>query len=112
MLDGRPYQYYFARKNRNPALYYLKDSTSVTEGTKIDKPLLGQLLSYSNPKKFKVEDPDEDVFSQNSFSVSPPLTDSIWSSPTSNTVIEFDVQVTDNELTDFQEGIKLTITAP
>ncbi len=52
MLDGQTYKYFFARRNRNPALHYLPDLTV-------------------DPSQFKAYDPDEDVFNINSFTQIP-----------------------------------------
>src|SRR3989338_323300 len=97
-LDNQQYKYYFARKNRNPALFYLApeeitlpalneegELTRVTEET-----LLGS-------QELVALDPDEDLISSGSFSITPqpPV-------PLLLPRVEFKVGVTDGRLEDYQ----------
>ena len=97
-LDNQQYKYYFARKNRNPALFYLApeeitlpaldeegELTRVTEET-----LLGS-------QELIALDPDEDSIGSGSFSITPqpPVTLLLPR-------VEFKVGVTDGSLEDYQ----------
>ncbi len=103
-LDGIPYQYFFARKNRNPALNYIKNTKiNIAQGTNINIQLLIEKL------ELKTEDPDEDEISY--FTI-PGLNNPIWNSknPIYPEYRKFDVYVKDDEgLNDYQKGIEFTI---
>jgi len=98
ILDNSPYKYYFAKKNRNPAMFYLfpekitlpafnegGEFTIVTKETLLGKQELMAL------------DPDEDPIMSNSFSITPkpPIT---LLFPR----IEFKIAATDGSLEDYQ----------
>ena len=98
LLDSFPYKYTFARKNRNPALFYLAPE-------EIELPMfdeLGNLTIITNEtiigdQKLIALDPDEDLIDKGSFSINPktPIT-LIFPK------IEFIIEVTDGELKDYQ----------
>ena len=69
MLDGQPYKYFFARKNRNPALHYI-ENIEIPQNIPIDKALIKSLAN------FRAYDPDEDeVSNDNSYSIDPDPSD-------------------------------------
>ena len=105
-IDGLTYNYFFARKNRNPALYCLWPEASVTIGTTITREKIEELVG-----DFKAEDPDEDEITDESFSIYPPLDDSryydYWDTSPSTAPWEYPIGfsvtvTTDGDLTDYQ----------
>ncbi|MEK7275380.1 MAG: hypothetical protein AAB110_08995 [Candidatus Desantisbacteria bacterium] len=101
-LDNQQYKYYFARKNRNPVLFYLapeeitlpalNDEGELTRVTK--ETLLGS-------QKLIALDPDEDSIGSGSFSITtqPPAPFPVTLSLPR---MEFKVSVTDGRLEDYQ----------
>jgi len=89
LVNGNPLEYIFARKNRAPALYYLKKNTmEFPQGYEITKE---DLLQNS---ELRAEDADEDNYS---FTISPPLP-KVLNTPQ----IKFKVEVSDGKLSDYQ----------
>jgi hypothetical protein len=91
-LGSSTYRYIFARKNRNPAMFYL-DPAEITlpQFTEITDDLL------INPADLQALDPDEDVIDKGDFSITP-KTPIILTLP----IMKFKVEVTDGELNDYQ----------
>lgn len=90
IISGKPMEYIFARKNRGPALYYIKNANNLEfdEGEKITQE---DLL---HDQDINAEDPDEDKLT---FKITPSLPIII------NTAqIRFLVKVTDGEFSDYQ----------
>ncbi len=91
LVYGSPYQYTFSRRNRNPALYYIKND--VLEFPKNYEIKLSDLLGAT---ELKAEDPDEDDLE---FSVAPAL-------PNNNPLLlpqqTFKIEVSDGILSDYQ----------
>jgi len=93
-LGNAPYKYFFARKNRNPAMLYLTpNELTLPENTEITS----EILIKNYPDSLKAFDPDEDVIDESSFSIRPdtPITLSLPE-------IKFTIEVTDGELEDNQ----------
>ena len=99
ILGNLPYKYYFARKNRNPALFYLAPE-------QITLPALdeetGEFTIIKNEtlignQKLIALDPDEDFIGNGSFSITPTPPVSL-----SFQRVEFKVDVTDSSLEDYQ----------
>ncbi|MBI2208023.1 hypothetical protein HYU50_00855 [Candidatus Woesearchaeota archaeon] len=97
-LDNQPYKYYFARKNRNPALFYLAPE-------EISLPALDEEGEFTivtketllGPQELIALDSDEDLITSESFSITPePPVTLLFPS------INFKVSVTDNEVEDYQ----------
>ena len=64
LINGKPYEYIFSRRNRAPALHYIRNNVLQFEhGFTIKEPDLLQ-------EKLKAEDPDEDSLE---FNIKPPL---------------------------------------
>jgi|TARA_Y100000310_G_scaffold345748_1_gene469228 hypothetical protein len=91
-LDNLPYKYFFARKNRNPALFYLTP-------IEIELPAFYDISEEDivNRKSLEALDPDEDPINNNSFSITPKLPVTL-AFPN----IEFKVEVNDSSLKDYQ----------
>ena len=89
LIYGKPFQYIFARRNRAPAIYYIKNNNLEFEaGYQItEKDLLGN-------SGLKAEDPDEDELD---FTVTPALP-KVLDIPQ----INFKVEVSDGKLSDYQ----------
>ena len=99
VLDNQPYKYYFARKNRNPALFYLAPEEITLPAT---NPETGEFTIVTEEnllgsQKLTALDPDEDIITNESFSITPkpPVTLLLPR-------IEFKVSVEDNESEDYQ----------
>ena len=92
VLDNFPYNYVFARKNRNPALF----SSLLHIGTEIalQEITIDELYATGT---LEALDPDEDLISKDSFSISP--------TPSG----KYKVTVTDNELEDYTEVTLITV---
>ena len=59
LINGRAFEYTFARKNRPPALYYIKNA----DGSEFDRehPITeADVLNGQSLSSLKAEDPDED----------------------------------------------------
>ena len=95
LINGKPFQYIFARKNRAPALYYLSpDVLYFDSGASIDAEDLLQ------GQELKAEDPDEDEldFSIRTLAFDPTLP-KILDVPE----LKFRVEVSDGALIDYQD---------
>lgn len=89
LVSGNPYNYVFARKNRMPALFYIRNAElKFPHNFKINQSQL--LKNY----EMKAEDPDEDAYT---FSITPQLP-KILNVPQ----IKFKVEATDGQLSDHQ----------
>ena len=89
LIYGKPYEYRFARRNRAPALYYIRKNTlEFPHNFEISQNVL--LKNY----QLKAEDPDED---SHTFSISPNLP-KILNIPQ----INFKVEVSDGQFSDYQ----------
>lgn len=89
-IAGKQFEYRFARKNRAPALYYISpDYLRLSEDTSITQSLLLGGLDL------KAEDPDEDPLT---FTITPPLP----MTPNHPQRINFNIGVSDGQLSDFQ----------
>lgn len=99
VLDNQPYRYYFARKNRNPALFYLAPEQITLPATNQET---GEFTTVTEENLLGSQelialDPDEDIITDESFSITPkPPVTLLFPR------IEFKVGVTDNELEDYQ----------
>lgn len=93
-ISGKQFEYRFARKNRAPALYYIKrqSNNQLSEDVEITQAIL---LDGSD---LKAEDPDEDTIPRSSFTISP----SLPMTPTYPQSMIFTVTVTDGQLSDYQ----------
>jgi len=93
-----PYRYIFARKNRNPAMLYLRPvevALPLTANGGFPTVTVEDLI-VNYPAALKAFDPDEDLIDISSFSINP-NTPRLISSET-----DFTIQVTDGELIDSQ----------
>lgn len=101
LIYGEPFQYVFARKNRVPALYYIKDNIlEFPAGHEIKRSDLPQ------EPELKAEDPDEDIDTltfnlyRGEFSTTPLPPD--FSITLNQDQIIFKIEVTDGKLSDYQ----------
>ena len=89
LINGAPYEYIFSRRNRAPALYYIRKSTlSFQQGYIINQT---DLLQNS---QLKAEDPDEDNYT---FTIAPTLPKKLEVPQ-----IKFKIEVSDGSLSDYQ----------
>jgi len=89
LIYGRVYEYVFARRNRAPALHYIKKHTlEFPQGYKIDESDLLQNIAL------KAYDPDEDNYT---FNIAPSLPQVL-----NRPQIKFKVQVNDGKFSDYQ----------
>jgi hypothetical protein len=89
LINGKPYEYIFARKNRAPALYYIKkNEMEFPHNFEIKQDTL--LKNY----ELKAEDPDEDSYR---FTITPELP-KVLNIPQ----IKFKVEVSDGQHSDYQ----------
>lgn len=95
LIYGKPFEYAFARKNRAPALYYLRKSTLEFEQNHM---ITEADLLQGN--ELKAEDPDEDSyrFTIKSLSSNPELPTRL-----DRPQIKFRIEVSDRELSDYQD---------
>ena len=98
-IDNLPYRYYFARKNRNPALFYLAPEQIALQATDTET---GEFTAITEEDLLGAQelialDPDEDLITNESFSITP-------KPPVSLLVprVEFKIAVTDGKLEDYQ----------
>ena len=102
-LDNSFYKYSFSRKNRNPAIYYLAPETitlpKFEPGTFNFTIITNDTLITNYPEDLKALDPDEDIIELNDFSITPDTPKTIGCL----TPFDFKVEVTDGELTDYQD---------
>ena len=95
LLNGKPYHYTFSRKNRAPALYYVRDNLLEFEPLhEITEDDLFRGLELR-----KAEDPDEDPLSYFIKVFDKPA---IFPVPLDQEQIDFILEVTDGQLKDFQ----------
>ncbi len=95
-INGNQYKYVFARKNRAPALHYIKNNElSFEEGHEITQ---DDLLGL---EELKASDPDEDklAFSIKAMSGNPNLPRTLDSA---DSPLKFKIEVTDGKLSDYQ----------
>lgn len=95
LINGKPFQYVFARKNRAPALYYLSPEVLYFDSgylIKEDDVLRGQ--------KLNAEDPDEDALQ---FSIRALSHDSALPRILDVPELTFRVEVNDGSLIDYQD---------
>lgn len=89
LIYGKPYEYIFARRNKAPALYYIRKSTlEFPHNFEIKQSAL--LKNYA----LKAEDPDEDAYQ---FTITPELP-KVLNVPQ----IKFKVEVSDGQFSDHQ----------
>lgn len=89
LISGNPYKYVFARKNRMPALFYIRNTElKFPHNFEINQSQL--LKNY----EMRAEDPDEDEYA---FSVTPQLPKTL-----NVPQIKFKVEVADGQLSDYQ----------
>lgn len=89
LINGNPYEYVFARRNRNPSLYYIrKNVLEFPQGYIIN------MSSLTSNQKLKAEDPDEDNMT---FTVNPGLP-KVFNVPQ----LKFKIEVSDGQLSDYQ----------
>ncbi len=89
LIYAKPFEYIFARRNRAPALYYIKNTTlEFPHNYQISQE---DLLQGS---ELKAEDPDEDSYT---FTITPPVP-KVLNVPQ----INFKVEVSDGKLSDYQ----------
>ena len=89
LIEGKTYQYIFPRKNRAPALHYIKKTTlEFPQGYEI------KLKDILQDTELKADDPDEDNLT---FSVEPQLP-YVLNVPQKN----FKIEVGDSEFSDYQ----------
>lgn len=96
-LGNSIYQYSFARKNRNPALFYLSPAElTLPPGTLITEEIL------IGSQELQAMDPDEDEISQNSFSIKTLVGNNNLPIELQLRYTRFKITVTDGELEDHQ----------
>ena len=94
LVYGQPFEYTFGRKNREPALYYVKDNVlNLPANTIIDEPDL-----FGNSEK-KAEDPDEDSIV---ITVQAQLADPNLPTVLDKPQINFKIEANDGSLSDYQ----------
>ena len=89
LIYGKPFEYIFARKNRNPALYYIRNNVFQFPS--------GFMITYADLLQnsiLRAEDPDEDDYT---FTITPQLP-RLLNAPQ----INFKVEVSDGRLSDYQ----------
>ncbi|MEK7227137.1 MAG: hypothetical protein AAB221_15840, partial [Bacteroidota bacterium] len=92
-ISGKQFEYRFARKNRAPALYYIRPGyMRLSEDAEITQDILLSGLDL------KAEDPDEDPITPSSFTISP----SLPTTPDYPQRINFNVEVSDGQIQDYQ----------
>lgn len=95
LINGKPFQYVFARKNRAPALYYLTpDVLYFDSGSTITEEDLLQ------GQELKAEDPDEDKLQ---YSIKALAFDSSLPKVLDVPELKFRIEVSDGSLTDYQD---------
>ena len=92
-FSGLKYKYFFARKNRNPSMFYLTPTINLPMFFDITN----ETLIENYPDALIALDPDEDLITKEDFSINPEL-------PVQMTLpkIEIQVKVTDGSLEDYQ----------
>ncbi|MBS3104703.1 hypothetical protein J4234_00430 [Candidatus Woesearchaeota archaeon] len=97
LVYGRPFEYIFARKNRAPALYYIKKNTlEFSQGYEIKKEDL--LKSY----ELKAEDPDEDSLAFSFYIGESGKNQATFPKKLEVLQLKFRVEVSDGKLSDHQ----------
>lgn len=89
LIYGKPYEYIFARRNRVPALHYLRKTT-------LEFPH-GYIINQTNlipNQNLKAEDPDED---KHTFTITPSLPKAL-----NVPQINFKIEVNDGQFSDYQ----------
>ena len=101
LIYGRPFEYIFARKNRAPALYYIKDNVLEFEqlGTEPIKISKEDLLKGT---ALKADDPDEDNLDFKIYEGEEGQQQVIFPFTLSGSQIKFRIEVSDGELSDYQ----------
>lgn len=94
LIYGQPHQYIFARKNRAPALYYIKKNVFEFDAGHVIKE--EDLLQGND---LKAEDPDEDKIT---FTIEARLPDPKLPTVLDRPQIKFNVTASDGSLTDYQ----------
>lgn len=89
LINGKPYEYIFARKNRAPALHYIRN-------TELEFPHNFEIKQSALLKNYalKAEDPDEDAYQ---FAITPELPKML-----NIPQIKFKVEVSDGQFSDYQ----------
>ncbi|MDP3766215.1 MAG: hypothetical protein Q8R04_06915 [Nanoarchaeota archaeon] len=89
LIYGKPFEYIFSRRNRAPALNYIRKNTlQFPQGFIIN---IGNLLTN---QELKAEDPDEDNYT---FTITPALPKNL-----DTPQIKFKVEVSDGQFSDYQ----------
>jgi len=103
-LEGFPFKYVFARKNRNPTLFYLSPE-EISLPTFDDQGeftiITNETLIPNYPEDLQALDPDEDIIGKGDFSIK--FVGSDLPQPLISDEMIFTVTVTDGNLDDFQE---------
>ncbi|MBI2134991.1 hypothetical protein HYU09_03295 [Candidatus Woesearchaeota archaeon] len=99
VLDNLPYNYYFARKNRNPAMFYLSPEQISMPAT---NPETGEFTIITEEDLLGAQelialDPDEDLITNESFFITPKPPVALLFPR-----MEFKIGVTDGSLEDYQ----------
>ncbi len=97
LIYGKPFQYIFARKNRAPALYYLKKNIfSFPSGYLINESTILQ------KNALKAEDPDEDSLTFKIYVGEFGKTPAVFPKKLETPQMKFRVEVSDEQLQDYQ----------
>ncbi len=89
LINGKPYEYVFARRNRAPALYYIRKNV-----LEFQQGYIINMSSLMSNQKLKAEDPDEDNLT---FTVKPEIP-KVLNVPQ----LKFKIEVSDGQLSDYQ----------
>ncbi len=98
LINGQPYRYIFARKNRAPALYYIRSNTLTFDASKTQI-VEAELLSGNT---LKAEDPDEDPLVFKIFIGESGQTEADFPAPLNPPQTKFRIDVSDGDLSDYQ----------
>ena len=104
LIDTKPFEFVFARHNRNPAMYYTKPTAYTTYPQPNGFEIKEEHLMENYPDDLKALDPDEDVITKNDFTIAPVFPPELKEMPQSldYNYIDFKISVTDGEKEDYQ----------
>ncbi|MBI2557974.1 hypothetical protein HYW20_01520 [Candidatus Woesearchaeota archaeon] len=98
LINGQPYQYIFARKNRAPALYYIRPNTLTFDSSKTQI----EEADVLSGNTLKAEDPDEDNYNFRIFIGESGQTEAVFPAPLNQPQMKFRINVSDGDLSDYQ----------
>ncbi len=104
LINGIPFQYVFARKNRMPAVYYIKPTTYTTDPQPNGFDIAEKHLMPNYPDDLKAIDPDEDSTPPKIRALLP-KPDDLLPTKLNRDEIKFRIEAADGELEDYQEII-------